>query len=130
MIGGTISSAAAEPQSAAPVLGRYVRVEHRGERPGAIELAEVQVISDGVNIASMGEASEGPGTCYPAELAIDGVEKGNLYYNLSTAITPSAVGTYWELAFPKSAKIDKLVIYVRPEATCASRNDGVWLSGA
>jgi hypothetical protein len=122
------SLASAEPQIAAPVLGRFVRIEHRGTRPGAIEIAEVEVYSDRVNIASMGEASEGPGTWSPAELAIDGVENGDLYYKRSTAITPQAVGAFWELAFPKPAKIDRLVVYVRPEDTCAPRNNGVWLS--
>jgi hypothetical protein len=52
LLGANPSSAAAEPPSASPALGKYVRIEHRGEKPGAIEIAEVQVFSDGVNIAS------------------------------------------------------------------------------
>jgi hypothetical protein len=127
LLGAARSSAAAEAPSASPALGKYVRIEHRGEKPGAIEIAEVQVFSDGVNIASMGEARQTPGYNI-AELAIDGVENGNLYYNLSTAITPNAVGAFWELAFPQSAKIDRLVIYVRPEDVPSQRNNGVWLS--
>jgi hypothetical protein len=120
----------AAAQNPASVLGSYVRIEHRGEKPGAIELAEVQVINNGTNIASMGEASQsGTWENFGAELAIDGVEKGDVYYNHSTALTaqPPIVGDFWELAFPKPARIDKLVIYTRPEANCAFRNDSVWI---
>jgi hypothetical protein len=112
------------------VLGRYVRVEHRSNQPATIELAEMQVFSGGVNVASMGEAS-GSGTWgasgvdFGAELAIDEVENGNVYYNHSTALTsqPPVVNAYWELAFPKPAKIDKLTLYIpsRRSVRCPQR---------
>lgn len=135
MSGGHFRSAAAETEQAPTVLGSYVRIEHRGERLGAIELAEVEVFSDGVNIASMGEASQsgawGSGEAtFGAELAIDGVDSGNVYNNRSVALTsqPPILNPYWELAFPQPAKIERLVLHFRPEDNCAYRNDGLWVS--
>ena len=121
---------------ASPALGTFVRIEHRGDVPAAIEIAELQVMSGGVNIASLGEASQSGvwgGGGYPVfgpSLAVDGVEKGNVYHNHSVALTsqPPTPHPFWELAFPKPAAIEKLVLYCRPEAFCVPRMNGVWLS--
>ncbi len=49
-----VLAAAAFSAAAAPPAGRYVHVDLRG--PGTLSLAEVQVMSGGVNVALKGKA--------------------------------------------------------------------------
>ena len=132
---GLAETAAGTDTVASPALGTFVRIEHRGDVPAVIEIAELQVMSGGVNIASLGEASQSGawgtgGHEFGPYLAVDGVENGNVYYNNSVALTsqPPIPHPFWELAFPQPVAIEKLVLYCRPEDNCVPRMNGVWLS--
>lgn len=85
--GGMVATAQGEPAGVA-ALGTFVRIEHRSSDPAALEIAEVQVYSGDVNIASMGEARQsgawgwGEGK-FDAELALTVSRMG-----MSTTTTP------------------------------------------
>jgi len=95
---------------------RFVRVTNRG-RKQILSLAEVQVFSDGENVALQGTATQ-HSTEYdgPPELAIDGNTDGT-FTNHSVTHTATADDPWWELDLGASFKIERVSLWNRLEAS-------------
>ncbi len=104
--------------------GRYVRVS-RLPGKGIINLAEVQVFSDGSNIALKGKAAQSSvswdGT---AELAIDGNTNGDKTKGKSVMHTNGkARGTpWWQLDLGRETPLQKIVIWNRTDGDFDERS--------
>ncbi len=107
--------------------GRYVRIELPGTQR-TLTLAEVEVFSDGKNVARQGKASQkNTGYGGDANRAIDGNTDGN--YNSGTQ-THSAEGTkdpWWEVDLGREFPIDTIVIWNRTDGALGDRLNGFTL---
>ena len=76
--------------------GRFVRIELRGRR--TLTLAEVEVFSDGRNVAPLGKATQ-KNTAYggPAERAIDGNKSGAYGDGGQTHTQENTANPWWEV---------------------------------
>ncbi|MCS1411370.1 MAG: hypothetical protein M2R45_04570 [Verrucomicrobia subdivision 3 bacterium] len=102
------------PDKAEPVAAQFIRIELPGKGK-ILSLAEVEVIRDGDNIATSGEASQSS-TAYQgdARLAIDGNRDGN-YSAKSTTHTATTENPWWELDLGDSVAVDELSIWSRTD---------------
>ncbi|HMO36197.1 MAG TPA: discoidin domain-containing protein, partial [Gemmatales bacterium] len=107
-----------------PVLGRYVRIELPGKMK-ALTLAEVEVYSQGKNIARQGKASQ-QNTAHggKAERAIDGNTSGKYEDGGQTHTSEASENPWWELDLGKAFPIDTIVIYNRTEGFFYRRLNG------
>lgn len=104
------------PPAGTKQIARFVRVEH----PGAnriLSLAEVEVFSDGKNIAPMGAASQSS-TDFGGEAvkAIDGNSDGN--YFQSNSVTHSKADStdpWWEVDLKGQLPIERIVVWNRTD---------------
>ncbi len=108
-----------------PTVGRYVRISL--PRRGTLTLAEVQVFSDGRNVALRGKASQSA-TSHGgvASRAIDGNTDG-VYGNGSQTHTPeNSRNPWWEVDLGGEFPIDSIVVFNRTEGggQFAKRLDG------
>ena len=102
------------PKEAKPVEGRYVRVELIGEKK-MIHLAEVEVISEGENIALSGSASQSTtGFGGIAQLAIDG-ETNGFYQDGSVSHTAVGKDPWFEVDLKSVNPLDQIVIWNRTD---------------
>ena len=115
----------AEPDVGTP--GRYVRIELSG-RQRILTLAEVEVYSEGVNIARGGSATQinvdhggVPGR------AIDGNTNGS-YGSGAQTHTRTTNNPWWELDIGRDELIESIVIYNRTESNLGDRLDGFTLT--
>ena len=94
--------------------GRYVRVELPGTNR-ILSLAEVQVYSDGVNIASKGSATQSSVAFEGvAERAIDGNTNGNYFEaNSVTHSQANEKDPWWEVDLGTLQSIEKIAIWNR-----------------
>jgi len=94
--------------------GRYVRIEHA--KPGILSLAEVQVFSNGKNIALKKPAKQSS-TAYDgdAKRAVDGNTSGDYKKNTVTH-TDGKDKPWWEVDLKKSSKIDEILLFNRNES--------------
>jgi len=114
-------SARVIPPEAAKVTGRYVRVEIPG-REKILSLAEVEVFSGGVNVATSGEAKQSStGFGGPAKLAIDGNTNGNYEGAKSTTHTEISTDPWWELDLKMDKAVERLVIWNRTDSGTKER---------
>lgn len=95
---------------------RFVRLQLRGGNR-ILSLAEVEVLSEGLNIGTKGKASQsstqgGAG----AELAIDAMVNGAFAHG-SVTQTRTSADPWWELDLGQSAPIDRLAIWSRTDVT-------------
>jgi hypothetical protein len=109
------------------VYGRTVRIEHRSDNPGiGIELAEVEVFSNGQNIAARGNVRQsstwGDQGGAPAELAIDG-NKGDWGSARSVSMTNQKARQWWELEFNQNVPIETIAVYNRTDGPPARFHD-------
>jgi putative heme-binding domain-containing protein len=107
--------------------GRYVRIELPGKQR-TLTLAEVEVYSDGVNIARRGKASQ-KNTSHggDASRAIDGNTSGNFG---SGGLTHSQEGTpdpWWEVDLGGEQPIQSIVVYNRTDGNLGQRLKGFTL---
>ncbi|MCY3024655.1 MAG: discoidin domain-containing protein [Planctomycetota bacterium] len=101
------------------VRGRFVRIENLG-RNRILSLAEVQVFSDGKNVAPAGKASQSSVACGgDPHRAIDGKTDG-VYNNGSVTHTSEQENPWWEVDLGAEKDIEALVIWNRTEA-CMDR---------
>lgn len=107
------------------VSGRYVRIEL--PRPGTLTLAEVQVGSDGKNIAPNGNASQSS-TAHrgAARRAIDGNTSGAFADGGQTHTAENDPSPWWELDLGSEVPIEDVVVWNRTESggQYADRLDG------
>ena len=106
-------------ENAAPTA-RFIRIAI----PGAskiLSLAEVQVISGGLNVAAKGAASQSS-TDFdgPAMLAIDGNTDGD-YLKKSVTHTAISDSPWWELDLQSAIPVEKIVLWNRTDGNTQSR---------
>ena len=106
------------PSNPNPVVARRIRFE-AAPRPGeALALAEVQVYSDGVNIAGRGRASQDSdgSAAQAAKLATDGNVDGNALVSKTVSVTGTGPGArWWQLELDRSYPLDRVVIWRRTD---------------
>ncbi len=109
------------------LLGRYVRIELPGPRR-TLTLAEVEVFSDGHNVARNGKASQ-KNTGYGGEAAraIDGNRSGNYGDGGQTHTQEGTDNPWWEVDLGGELPIDSVVVWNRTEGIFGSRLAGFTL---
>jgi putative heme-binding domain-containing protein len=108
-------------------LGRYVRIELPGGTR-TLTLAEVEVYSDGQNIARRGKASQKT-TAYGGDAvrAIDGNKSGNFGDGGQTHTRENATNPWWEVDLGGEFPIDTIAIYNRVDGDLGKRLQGFTL---
>jgi putative heme-binding domain-containing protein len=103
-------------------LGRFVRVELPSR--GTISLAEVEVYSNGLNVARKGRASQRT-TAHGGEAAkaIDGNTSGKFGDGSVTHTEENTGRPFWELDLGQALPIDEIVIYNRTDGDLGKRLD-------
>ncbi len=110
-----------EPQGQSAPTARYVRIELPGKGK-MLSLAEVQVYSEGLNVAPRGTATQSS-TDYngPAPLAIDGNTSGDYFQEKSTTHTALSDDPWWELALPEATPVQEIVVWNRTDGNTHTR---------
>lgn len=107
--------------------GRYVRIEL--PRRGTLTLAEVQVMSEGQNIATKGKAKQSStSNGGEASKAIDGGTSGEFGRGSQTHSQENENNPWWELDLGSESPIDSVVIWNRTDADLGRRLDGFTLT--
>ena len=101
-------------------LGRFVRIELPGR--GTLTLAEVEVYSDGTNIARRGRASQ-KNTAHGGDAgrAIDGNTKSDYGSGGQTHTEENTGSPYWEVDLGAEQPIESVVIYNRADGDLGQR---------
>jgi len=125
LLGGLPASLAAGGGKS--TLGRYVRIELPGR--GTLTLAEVEVMSGGVNVARKGRASQ-KNTAHggDASKAIDGNKSGSYGDGGQTHTEENTGRPYWEIDLGEEMPIDEVVIYNRTDSDLGKRLNSFTLS--
>ncbi len=107
--------------------GRFVRVALPGDSK-ILSLSEVQVFSNGENIAKGAKATQSS-TDYDgqAERALDGNTSGK-YTDNSTTHTAISTDPWWEVDLGKDVSIDRIIVWNRTDEEVSSRLAGARLS--
>ena len=106
--------------------GRFVRVEL--PRRGTLTLAEVEVFSDGKNIAPQGKATQSSvSNGGEASRAIDGRTDGEWGNNSQTHSSENERNPWWEVDLGNNRTIDSVVLWNRTDADLGRRLDGYTL---
>jgi putative heme-binding domain-containing protein len=119
----------AEVKNAKGTPGRYVRIEL--PRRGTLTLAEVQVESDGVNIAPQGTATQSSvAHGGPASRAIDGNTSGRYGDGGQTHTNENERRPWWELDLHSERPVSAITVWNRAENSgeYARRLDGFRVS--
>lgn len=110
------------PKTSGPVVpGRFVRVELPG-RQRTLTLAEVEVFSDGKNVARQGKASQ-KNTAHGgvAARAIDGNKSGSFGDGGQTHSMEGTNDPWWEVDLGAELPIDSIVIWNRTDGNLGDR---------
>ncbi len=103
------------------VMGRYVRIELPGKQR-TLTLAEVEVFSDGRNVARGGQASQSTtSNGGPASRAIDGNKSGSFDEGGSTHTQEGTDGAWWEVDLGRDVPIDSIAIFNRTDGNLGTR---------
>ncbi len=109
---------------AGAVPSRFVRIELPGQTR-TLTLAEVQVFSNGRNVASTGRASQSATALNrPAELAIDGKTGGSSSAGTHASTPEDQTDPWWELDLGREHFVNKLTIWNRTDSGMARRLEG------
>ncbi|MFO0815290.1 MAG: PVC-type heme-binding CxxCH protein [Gemmatales bacterium] len=118
---------AAASASKQPVMGRYVRVELPGKQR-TLTLAEVEVYSQGKNIARQGKATQqNIAHGGAASRAIDGNKSGRYSDGGQTHTSEASTDPWWELDLGRDFPLDSISIYNRTEDSFYRRLNGFHL---
>ncbi len=100
---------------------RFVRIELPG-KSRMLSLAEVQVFSEGKNIAPGGSATQSS-VDYdgPPKLAIDGNTDGHFFNAKSTTHTKTENDPWWEVDLGKVAAVERVIVWNRTDGNVGSR---------
>lgn len=103
--------------------GRYVRIEL--PRKGTLSIAEVEVISAGKNVASLGKAKQ-INVAYSGEpaRAIDGNTAGVYDQGTTTHTAENVDRPWWELDLGQETSIEAIRIWNRTDGGFGTRMDG------
>ncbi len=103
------------------VLGRYVRIELPGKLR-TLTLAEVEIYSDGKNIARGGKATQSStSNGGDAIRAIDGNKSGAYPDGGQTHTQEGTDGPWWEVDLGKDYPIESILVYNRTDTNLAAR---------
>ena len=103
------------------VKGRYVRIELPGKQR-TLTLAEVQVMSEGANVALKGKASQSStGSGGVASRAIDGNTNGTYTDGSSTHTQEGTDDPWWEVDLGREVPIETIVVWNRTDGALGSR---------
>ncbi|MFM7150432.1 MAG: HEAT repeat domain-containing protein, partial [Gemmataceae bacterium] len=104
-----------------PLSGRYIRIELPGKYR-TLTLAEVEVYSDGENLARKGKAYQAS-TSFGgnAKRAIDGNRSGSFADGGQTHTEEGVTNPWWELDLGRDVPIQSLVIFNRTDGNLGSR---------
>jgi putative heme-binding domain-containing protein len=103
------------------VQGRYVRVELPGKQR-TLTLAEVQVLSDGVNVAPQGKASQSStASGGAASRAIDGNTSGTYADGSSTHTNEGSLDPWWEVDLGREVPVETVVVWNRTDGALGNR---------
>jgi putative heme-binding domain-containing protein len=110
-----------------PSMGRYVRVELPG-RARTLTLAEVEVYSEGRNVARQGKAKQ-ISTAFggDASHAIDGNTSGDFSRGGQTHTTEDVPDPWWEVDLGSEFPIDSIAVYNRTDEDFGNRLNGFTL---
>jgi len=113
--------AALVPSETKQPRGRYVRVTVPGMKK-LLALAEVEVFSNGQNVAVKGEAKQSS-TAYggDAKRAIDGKTDGDFYKAQSVSHTNTEKDPWWEVDLGSSVEIERVAVWNRTDSNVGSR---------
>ncbi|GIW79404.1 MAG: hypothetical protein KatS3mg105_1211 [Gemmatales bacterium] len=115
-----------KPGTSAGTTGRFIRIELPG-RKRVLTLAEVEVYSNGRNIARQGKATQkNVDHGGVAERAIDGNKDGR-YASGGQTHTKVTANPWWQLDLGNEYPIDAVVIYNRTDGSLGNRLDGFTL---
>ncbi len=105
------------------ILGRYVRVEL--PKRGTLTLAEVEVMSDGANVARSGKARQ-KNTAHggDAQRAIDGNKSGSYNDGSQTHTEENTRHPWWEVDLGGELPIESIVVYNRTDGYLGRRLNG------
>jgi len=102
--------------------GRYVRIEL--PRRGTLTLAEVEVLSDGRNIARFGKASQSSeSNSGAAERAIDGRNDGSYGSGTQTHTQENSRNPWWEVDLGAERPVESVIVWNRTEGELGQRLD-------
>jgi putative heme-binding domain-containing protein len=127
LLGGLPKELASKTGNGKTVLGRYVRVELPG-RSRTLTLAEVEVYSDGRNLARQGKASQA-NTAYGgvASRAIDGNTSGEFGDGGQTHTQENTANPWWQVDLGAEYPITSIVIFNRTDSNLGQRLNGFTL---
>ncbi|MDG1809097.1 MAG: GDSL-type esterase/lipase family protein [Pirellulaceae bacterium] len=107
--------------------GRFIRIEIPGEKK-ILTLAEVQVMSGGVNIAARGKASQSSTSHDGAAVkAIDGNANPAYAAGGQTHTRETERNPWWELDLGATVPLDEVIIWNRAEGNLGQRLNGFTL---
>lgn len=111
------------PQDEKVVAAKFVRIELPGKEK-FLSLAEVEVISRGDNVATLGTAKQSS-TDYngSADRAIDGNTNGD-YNKNSTTHTKRSEAPWWELELKQTTPVERVSVWNRSDGNIHNRLDG------
>ncbi|MHC4877620.1 MAG: PVC-type heme-binding CxxCH protein [Planctomycetota bacterium] len=124
---GDLAQAAEQAKS---IEGRYVRIALPGNRR-ALTLAEVEVFSNGKNVARQGKARQSNVAHGGVpERAIDGNKSGRFGDNGQTHTTGQGRDVFWEVDLKDEFPIEAITVWNRSEENgkYVDRLDGFWLT--
>ncbi|MBJ7429897.1 MAG: discoidin domain-containing protein [Gemmataceae bacterium] len=102
-------------------MGRFVRIELPGKQR-TLTLAEVEVISDGINLARKGKATQSTtSNGGDASKAIDGNKSPTFADGGQTHSAEGTDNPWWELDLGSEAVIESIIIYNRADGALGSR---------
>ncbi len=117
------ASLAAQTSNGKGVTGRFVRIELKGKK--TLSLAEVEVFSNGRNVARKGKATQkdtsNDGT---ADKAIDGNTDGAFANGSVTHTVENGSNPHWEVDLGAEYPIDQIVVWNRTDQGQGSRLNG------
>ncbi len=127
LLSGLPESLTSTAASTASVLGQYVRIELPAR--GTLTLAEVEVHSDGANVARGGMASQ-KSTAHggDASRAIDGNKSGEYSAGGQTHTAENEGRPWWLLDLGRELPIESVTVYNRTDGELGRRLEGFTLT--
>jgi putative heme-binding domain-containing protein len=127
LLGGLPRELAGSAKNGKGALGRFIRIELPGQRR-TLTLAEVEVYSDGRNVARGGKATQ-KNTAFggAAGRAIDGNKSGQYGHGGQTHSEENTTDPWWEVDLGAEFPIDSVVIYNRSDGDLGKRLTGFTL---
>lgn len=124
LLTGMPDDLAAQVEQARGTVGRYVRIELPGRRR-TLTLAEVEVYSDGTNVARQGRATQSTtANGGVAERAIDGNSSGNWGDGHQTHTVENQKDPWWELDLGSERPIERIAVFNRTDGDLGKRLEG------